>query len=190
MKSAKQKIYCYVDETGQDVGSLFYIVTALVSASEQYQLRAQLLKIEENSRVLRGKWHKTKAERNCAYLEEVLQSGVGKGEVYFVRYEKPVHYFTPMVSLLERALKENIKGYYQTIVYIDGIDKKNAKAVTNALRGCKIHVQAVRGVRDESEPLIRLVDRWAGCIRKAYEHSKVERAIYEMAKKQKYLKMV
>ena len=50
MKSAKQKIYCYVDETGQDVGSLFYIVTALVSASEQYQLRAQLLKIEERGR--------------------------------------------------------------------------------------------------------------------------------------------
>lgn len=190
MKPAKQKIYCYVDETGQDVDSLFYIVVGLVSAADQHQLRVQLLEIETNSRVGHGKWHKTKTERNRAYLEEVLQKGAGKGGVYFVRYKKPVHYFTPIVSLLERAIKENIKGYYQAIVYIDGIDKKNAKAVTNALRGCKIHVQAVRGARDESEPLIRLVDRWAGCVRKAYEQSRVECDIYEKAKRKKYLKML
>ena len=37
-----QKLYCYVDETGQDKGSDFFIVVAVVSEKEQALLRDQL----------------------------------------------------------------------------------------------------------------------------------------------------
>jgi len=39
----------------------------------------------------------------------------------------------------------------------------------------------IRSRRDESEPLIRLVDRWAGCIRAALLGKREERSILKKA---------
>lgn len=51
--------------------------------------------------------------------------------------------------------------------YVDGIDKTIAKKLTNILRTRGVRLNLVRSRRDESEPLIRLADMWAGCIRGA-----------------------
>jgi len=40
-----QKLYCYVDETGQDKGTEFFIVVAAVSEKEQNLLRTQLVQM-------------------------------------------------------------------------------------------------------------------------------------------------
>ena len=52
-------------------------------------------------------------------------------------------------------------------IYVDGIDKKKALELTNALRTHGVSLRRVRSARDESEPLIRLADMWAGCARGA-----------------------
>jgi hypothetical protein len=52
-------------------------------------------------------------------------------------------------------------------VFIDGIDRRKAAALTKALRDRGVSLEMIRGRRDESEPLIRLADMWAGCIRAA-----------------------
>lgn len=120
----------------------------------------------------------------------VLDKKIATSGVYFIRVKKPVPYFAPMLRILEKAILDQAKGYYKATIYIDGIDKKNARAITNALRGFGIHIKQVRTARDESNSLIRLADRWAGCIRKAYENREEERKIFEQAKKQKYLKQI
>ncbi len=58
-KTLLQKIYCYVDETGQDVGSEFFIVVAIVNDKDQNPLREDLLKIESQAKIGQRKWHKT-----------------------------------------------------------------------------------------------------------------------------------
>ncbi len=55
----QQKLYCYIDETGQDVGSEFFIVVAVVSDKEQDLLRDSLLEIEFQTKIGQRKWRKT-----------------------------------------------------------------------------------------------------------------------------------
>ena len=44
--SQKQKLYCYVDETGQDAASNVFIVVAIVSDRDQEGLRQALVEVE------------------------------------------------------------------------------------------------------------------------------------------------
>jgi len=76
------------------------------------------------------------------------------------------------------------------IIYIDGIDRKKAAQLTNALRVRGIKLALIKSRRDESEPLIRLSDRWAGCIRAALLGKKQEQNVLKEAKNKKYLKEV
>ena len=189
MKNQKQKLYCYVDETGQDINSEFFIVVAIISDKEQNLLRNELLEIESLVKIGQRKWRKSQFKRNKQYLQLVLKRKIGKGEIYFGHYKKPIPYFLPMLETLEKSILDKAEKNYKAIVYVDGIDKKKAAELTNALRLRKIKLEFVRSARDESEPLIRLADRWVGCIRKALLE-KEAKEILESAKKKKYLKRI
>ena len=118
-QSNKQKLYCYIDETGQDVGSDFFIVAAIVSDKEQTLLRDELIEIESQTKIGQRKWHKSETERNIRYLQQVIKKEIGKGEVYFGHYKKPIPYFFPMLETLEKAILDKAKGDYRAIVYVD-----------------------------------------------------------------------
>ena len=191
MKNTKiQKIYCYVDETGQDAGSEFFVVVAVATDKEQNLLRSQLFEIESLTKIGQRKWHKSQFKRNKYYLQLLLKREIGNREIYFGHYKKPIPYFLPMLETIEKAILDKVEMDYKTIVSVDGIDKKKASELTNALRLRKIKLEFVRSVRDESEPLIRLADRWAGCIRAAFLDKQEEKEILEKAEKTKYLKNI
>lgn len=182
------KLYCYVDETGQDPTSEFFIVVAVVSDQDQDSLRKKLIEIEYLAKTGQRKWHKSRPERRLKYLELVLNKKVGSGEVYFGRFKKPIPYFFPVLEILEKAILSKAVQGYQAMIFIDGIDKFKAAQVTNALRLHKIRLEMVRSRRDESEPPIRLADMWAGCIRAALkEKREAEKLLYKRAKEINYL---
>lgn len=185
--SESLKLYCYVDETGQDIKSEFFIVVAVVSDQDQNQLRRQLTKVEEVAQTNQLKWHKTEHRRRMKYLSLVLERNIAKGSVYIARYQKPIPYFFPVIDVLERAIKKIARGKYQARIYIDGIDRHKAKELTNALRVRGISLRIVKSRRDESEPLIRLADMWAGCVRSALLQRKDTREIFQRAKQEGYL---
>ena len=60
--------------------------------------------------------------------------------------------------------------------------------LTNALRATGISLRMVKGCRDESEPIIRLADMWAGCIRSALFGHKDAQDIVKRAKEESYLR--
>ncbi|MDP2708482.1 MAG: DUF3800 domain-containing protein [bacterium] len=182
----KQKIYAYVDETGQDAGSEFFIVVTVLSDTDQQLLRDALLGIELLAGTGRLKWHKSRHERRMKYLEMVLQRKIGQGEVFFGKYKKPLPYFFPMLETIKQAIIKKAAGDYSAIVTVDGIDKKKAAELTNALRVGGLKLKTVRGKRDESEPLIRLADMWAGCIRDAHTGGQAK-IFYEQAMRTGYL---
>jgi len=186
----QRKLYCYVDETGQDAGSEFFIVVAIVSDKEQDLLRNQLLEIESQTKIGQRKWHKSQTERNVLYLQSVIKKEIGRGEVYFGHYKKPIPYFLPMLETLEKAILDKAKENYKAIVYVDGIDKKKAAELTNALRIRGIKLEFARSSRDESDPLIRLADRWAGCARAASLGRKEAKEIFKKAEGKSYLKAI
>ena len=183
----KQKIYAYVDETGQDAGSEFFIVVTVISDKEQQLLREALLGVELVAGTGRLKWHKSRHERRMKYIEMVLQKRIGRGEVFFGKYKKPLPYFFPMLETLKQAIVNKAAGNYRVVVSVDGIDKKKAAELTNALRLGGLRIKTVRGERDESEPLIRLADMWAGCIRDAFITGGQAKIFYEQARQTGYL---
>ena len=167
MISRVQRLYCYVDESGQDPRSAIFIVVAVVSESDQHRLREQLITVESLAKTGQRKWHKSRSERRLKYLEVVLERQIAHGEVYVGRYQKPLPYFLPVLETIEHGIRHKAIRDYRATVYIDGIDKKKAAELTNAFRLRGIRLELVRSTRDESEPLIRLADMWAGCIRAA-----------------------
>ena len=185
-----QKLYAYVDESGQDDSSEFFIVVAVIAEGDQELIRRQLDQIERAAGTHHKKWHKLRSKNRMQYLQMVLEQKIAAGGVYIAHYKKPIPFFFPMTSLLEKAIKAYATGQYQANIYVDGIDKLKAKELTNALRASGISLHLVQGRRDESEPLIRLADMWAGCIRSAsLDHNDAEN-ILKKAKKREYLKDV
>lgn len=186
-----QKLYCYVDESGQDVGSRFFVVVSIVSGEEQNQVRNKLLEIEESNKVHARKWFNSRSPAKEEFLQNLMREELLQGEVYYNSFKKPLPFFLPMLETIEKAIKDKAgREAYQAIVYVDGIDKKKAKELTGALRLKGIKLQYVRSARDESEPMIRLADRWAGCIRDALEGKETNSRILSKAEKDSYIKRI
>ncbi len=182
-----QKLSCYVDETGQDPTSDFFIVVAVVSEKDQEMLRRQLTDVEDAAQTHHLKWHKTAHQRRMRYLSLLLEKKIAAGDVYFGHYRKPIPFFFPMIYVTEKAIKTVASESYRVSVHVDGIDQYKAKQLTNALRASGISLRMVKNRRDESEPLIRLADMWAGCIRSALLKHTDAQALLKRAKHDGYL---
>ena len=182
-----QKLYCYVDESGQDAGSEFFVVAAIVSEQEQEKLRDSILQVEKITKSGGKKWHKLRSENRVKHLNIILDQKIGKSDVCFGCFKKPIPYSFPIIEVVEKSIKRKVKRKYSAIVYIDGIDRKKAAELTNALRMRGVSLRFIKSRRDESEPLIRLADMWAGCIRGALLGKRENIKILARAKKEKYL---
>lgn len=183
-----QKLYCYVDEAGQDPKSDFFVVVVVVSDTNQDALRRQIVDTEETAKTHGLKWHKTEHQRRVRFLSLVMERHIAKGSVYVAHYRKPLPYFFPMLEVLQRAIHTAAKKSYRAQVYVDGIDRYKAKKLTNALRASGIPLRMVKGRRDESEPVIRLADMWAGCMRDALLGHSETRDLFRRAKETGYLR--
>ena len=183
-----QKLYCYVDESGQDPKSEFFVVVAVTTEKHLDYIREQLIDIEQQAGTNRKKWHKVRHYNRIRYLSLVVERKIAAGEVYVSHHKKPIPYFFPMLSILQKAIKEVAQDSYRANVYVDGIDRQKAKELTNALRASGISLRMVKSTRDESEPLIRLADMWAGCARSALLRRKDAQDIVKRAKKEGYLR--
>ncbi len=186
-----RKLYVFVDESGQDDRSKHFIVVIVIVAKNLADVRAELLEIESTARTNSMKWHKTRHDRRICYLELAYDRKISVGSVYFGCYEKPIPYFFPMLDVLEQAIKNNAGNSKSTAtIYVDGIDKEVARKLTNTLRSRGISLRLVQSRREKSEPLIRLADMWAGCIRGALLNGKESERIFKKAKKSGYLREI
>ena len=186
-----KKLYCYVDETGQDAGSNFFVVVSIVSSDEQNKIRENLMQVEEDSKIHARKWFNSRSPIKEEFLRTLIKQDLGKGDVYYEKFEKPVPFFLPLLETVEKAIKAKAGNEpYIATVYVDGIDKKKAIELTGGLRHKGIKLEYVRSARDESEPMIRLADRWAGCIRDALEGKEANTKILSKAEKEGYIKQL
>ena len=184
----KQKLYCYVDESGQDAGSRFFVVVAVLVLSEgRLAIQDRLIALEDAARTGRRKWNNLRHSRRLDYLSSLLNQNIGNKKVFFSRYKKPIPYFFPVIEILEKAIKHVSGDSIHARVYVDGINQTVAMALTNALRARGISLTMVKGKRDENEPLIRLADMWAGCIRSALLQKADAQEIFKRAQTERYL---
>jgi len=190
MKKKLTKLYCYVDESGQDARSDFFVVVSIISAEDQNKLRDQIIKLEHESNFGQKKWHKSRSPEREEFLELLMKNDIATGNIYYSHYKKRLPFFLPLLETLSKAIEMAAPENYRCVIYVDGIDRQKAIELTNALRLKSIKTALVRSARDESEPLIRLADRWVGCIRASLEDNPKSKDLVAKATNKNYLKLV
>ena len=57
-----QKLYCYVDESGQDTKGDLFLVSVVITEEERDELRRKLIKIEKTSQKGQRKWMQSEVD--------------------------------------------------------------------------------------------------------------------------------
>ena len=189
------KLYCYVDETGQDTKGQLFIVVTVVIAEERYRLDAYLEAAEKTSGIGKKKWvrAKTALDSRNQYLESV-GAGDFKNKLFYSQYADTGTGAYEQLTVLAIAqaisqyrAKHRLTDDYKVSVTIDGLKRAEETRVGKQLRELGIKSRKIRGARDASEPLIRLADRIAGLVRDAASDGRDYKALQRQLEKQEII---
>lgn len=161
-----QKLYCYVDETGQDTkGRFFLVVVVVAGAATNGTLKKQLLDIERDVGKQRSRWAQNRPHVRIAYLERVSSLAELKKRVWYAVYHNTKDYIALTAQAITRALQQIPQRDYRVTLEIDGFKDAELDRVRRALKTAKIRYDKLRGPRDESQVFLRLADAIAGFLR-------------------------
>lgn len=162
-----KKLYCYVDESGQDTKGDIFIVSIVVTGSERDELLKLCEEIEIKSGKGKFKWGKAENKRRLDYLRSIFSSKHFKGKLRYCVYRQQVNYDMATIMGIAKAIhfREPTQNY-TTLVYVDGLTKTKRHQYGSELRKLGIHTKKVQGVtKDENNALTRLADSVAGFVR-------------------------
>ncbi|ETX02304.1 MAG: hypothetical protein ETSY1_04140 [Candidatus Entotheonella factor] len=159
----------YVDETGQDTKGQLFIVSVVVIRGERDPLQQALQGIERSSRKHDKKWTKSRPAEREAYMRSVLNLEALRGSLFYALHRSTSDYANVTIQSTAQALLSRIEPPDQATVLVDGLPRSERRRFAQGLRSQSIAVDKVRGVRDESDILIRLADALAGFVRNGIE---------------------
>jgi len=178
-----EKLYCYVDETGQDTHGDLYIVSVVVADAERDSAIELCEAIERESGKGRVKWVKASYAKRLDYIRRVLQEPTFKGKLNFAVYRNSLDYLPLTVLTVARTIVACEQRTYKATVLIDGLPRSHERWVGSELRHLRIQIKKVRGVRkDENDALIRLADAICGFVRAAWEGQVEVKKLFEQGK--------
>jgi hypothetical protein len=167
-----QKLYCYVDESGQDTKGKFFLVVVIIQEKQNILvLEKKLEKAERETGKNRQKWNQSKAKIRFRYLKKVVTFKELRGSVFYREYHESNKYLDLIALTIAQTVLENIQTPYNLTVIIDGLNDKEKDRVRNALKKLKIKYRNIRGMKDEQNSLLRLADSIAGFLRDLNEKS-------------------
>lgn len=191
MKATKQKLYCYVDETGQDTKGRLFIVSVVVAKEDRDKINKFLLQTEAETGKRQRKWKSTPREYKIAYVEAVLNSKLLRNSIFYSLGQESKEYKEiTLVTIASAITSAKDEEDYRASIFIDGLAKAEVDTVSVHLRKIGVHTDKVRGVRDESEPLIRLADAISGLVREDYEKVNYAQKLFQLASSKKVLTKV
>lgn len=165
------KLYCYVDETGQDTNGKLFIVVAIVVGEERDNLNYHLEKVEKTTGKQRKKWLKSK--ENYAYIDAALSRHWANSKIFYKLYVDTEDYEYAVIEVVIQAIRAYVGMHditkFRTTVFIDGFNPKEQLRVATHLRRSGLYIKKVQGIRDESNAIVRLADTVAGLIREGEE---------------------
>jgi hypothetical protein len=184
----KQKLYAYIDETGQDTEGHFFLVSVLVVGKTRDHLGEKLREIEHVSRKRNVKWHKARPEYRMAYLESVAGLKELKGKLFFEAFSDPRKYVELSSFTAAKAILRRAKEDYKVSVFVDGFNARERDLFSRGLRELRVQTRKIRSVKkDENDEFIRLVDAVCGAVRDALEGQAWAGEILEKLKARKIL---
>lgn len=167
-----KKLYCFVDETGQDTKGEFFLVSIVLKEKEGLDdLEHKLLKIESSTkRFLR--WKKLSFDDKVMLLGTLGKIPELKNAIYYSVYRDSLAY-TPLVSLsIAKAILAQNSAETITTVTIDGLNNRDREIVSHELKRLKIRYRKIRGLKDEQSVFLRLAHVFANFLRDYVEKQK------------------
>lgn len=191
MKIVKQKLYCYVDESGQDTeGKPFLVAVVLENIENLEILEKKLAKIEESTGKKQAKWKKINWKLKSKYLEELLKIKELQNSIFFSIYENTKEYSAlTSLTVAKAVLAKGDKNYTVTVI-IDGLNEKERDIVRDQLKKLKIKYNKIRGMKDEQNIFLRLSDAMAGFLREVYEGETDAKLFMQKLKKKEIVEEV
>ncbi|HEY4034835.1 MAG TPA: hypothetical protein VGL94_12815 [Ktedonobacteraceae bacterium] len=187
----KTKLYCFVDENGQETkGRLFIVSVVVVMGPEKDEMLGICEQYEKESRKDKFKWGKAEYRRRMDYLQKIFGDEKFKGKIRYSVFNGTKGYDVMTVEGIARAINsDRPMGNYTTAVYVDGLGKTKRHEYSKGLRVLGVSVHKVQGVtKDENNALVRLADAVAGFVRDVLDGETGEvRRLYEVAVRSRML---
>lgn len=170
-----QKLYCYVDESGQDTFAQarrkqIFVVAVAVLEKDKDLLAKLCEQYERASGKGKFKWGKAGHTERLRYLKLIFSDDRFISSLrysIFLKIDKKFDQAT--IQTIARAILWKIPtAPYDANIFIDGLAKSRREYYRVGLRQLGISVGKIRGVaKDENNSLVRLADALAGFIRDA-----------------------
>jgi hypothetical protein len=169
-----QKLYAYVDESGQDTLGAFFVVATVLTADNQERVRQALERLERASGKGLRKWVKATPRQRLAYMTPVLQLPALHGRLFVAHFTDTTAYVPCVLTAIARAVITGAAGQpARATILIDGLQKGIRQHAAAALRAQlqpqQIRLEKVRGLNEQSDALMRLADALAGFVRHGLE---------------------
>jgi hypothetical protein len=160
-----QKLYCYVDETGQDTSGKFLLVSLALFGAERDDILNVLETIEQKSGKGKVKWIRVKDDVRRAYLDAVLANPSFHGNLMYAVYRDTTAYTQHLAQTVKLAIERVAEPDYKATIIVDGLEGRQKQLFTNLIRSLGVRHKTVRGMRDETDAFIRLADAICGFAR-------------------------
>ncbi|MBI5358740.1 DUF3800 domain-containing protein [Candidatus Amesbacteria bacterium] len=171
-----KKIYCYVDETGQDTSGKIFVVSVIITAELQDKLSEALTRVEISSGKGKLKWGRSGIKQKLAFIGEIFNQKNVSLRICYSHYTDTRDYKSSTILTIAKSIN-TLPDYTKKVfsIYIDGLSKKDEKYYGTQIRHLGIHTKKVKGVKkDENNPMIRFADSSCGFIRDVLENESIE----------------
>ncbi|MFQ6032640.1 MAG: DUF3800 domain-containing protein [Candidatus Zixiibacteriota bacterium] len=185
-----EKLYCYVDETGQDTKGKFFLVSVVIVGKDRDEIRGRLREIEKASKKGKKKWTQATLTQKQLYINQILTTTLFREAIFYAQYSDAIEYFSLIIKTIAEAISKKVQRDYRATVLIDGLGRPERRRVGSGLRKEGVKVEKVRGLRHGSDEFIRVADAVAGFTRDFFEGKPHTVEPYKEAVKAKVLKEV
>lgn len=172
----KTKLYCYVDENGQETLGRIFVVSVVVVEEKRDELLKLCEEVEKKSGKGKFKWRKAEYDYRIEYLRNFFEDKRLRGIFRYSIFKRTKGYDAVTIEAIAKAVNwKKPKGDFTTVVYVDGLSKAKRHEYGSELRKLGIPTSKVQGVtKDENNALVRLADALAGFVRDVLDGDKGE----------------
>lgn len=174
-----RKIYCYVDESGQDTLGAFFIVAVIIKEQENIEyLESKLEEIEKKSGKRLLKWQKTAFKSRKNYFKLLTEVKGLRSSIFYSIYHNSKEYSSLTSLTIAKAILSKKMNAYKAWITIDGLTKRGMEKIRRELKTLDIHYKTIRGAEDQRSSILRLTDTVAGFLRDHFERQEYTEIIY------------
>jgi|SRR2546421_2772948 len=187
----KVKLFCFVDETGQDTyGKFFLVFAVLIEQGKKDALESVLEEVERKTGKNKYKWKNTDNKLKEIFLQEIIKIDDLKKTLFYSVYSDTKKYNYSTALTVSKVVNGSVSGDYFVTVVIDGLNKKEADLMRINLRNLGVKYKTIRGMKDEQSVFLRLADALAGFVRDYLEGESYTKKIFADVERRKLIKEV